>query len=120
MTQYLMWRAHAYGMVHLMSQPRPRLRFCLSAKPVARIVPQHLRVQMVACPAVEHADRRPLCRETVAKPSVHSIDRSGEGEYVKQASIFDLVCPSPQHSRFGLAAPRSEERRVGKECRSRW
>src|ERR1700733_7553632 len=103
MPQYLMRGAHADRMVHLMSQPCPRLRLCLRAMRITRIILQHLRVQMVACPAVKHTNGLPPCRETVAEPRVHSINRSGEWEHIEQAAIFNLVCPGPQHSRFGLA-----------------
>ena len=57
----------------------------------------------------------PLAKPSNWSPSIHPCSFPTQSPYCSQSNLFPnahLIIPPPH--------PRSEERRVGKECRSRW
>ena len=63
------------------------------------------------------SDFRKLAKKKLPSPIFHYIDGAADDEitYARNTSAFDDVDLVPN-----VLRGRSEERRVGKECRSRW
>src|SRR5258708_5238546 len=66
--------------------------------------------------AVENAVK--IARYATGRPAIIVFDNGFHGRTLLTMSMTAKV--KPYKYRFGPYAPRSEERRVGKECRSRW